>query len=498
MTNKFIELIETDIKSSRNGKLDTLKNRIIEIQRILSISLAYVDDLLEGLNFCLEACLQVSGMDCGGIYLFDDTTGNLNLMVHKGFKKDFVNSILSYDKNSKNVGFVKKRKPIYTLEKKLNQLFTEEQKNEGLKALATIPFFDKLELIGCINIASHRFDKFNVLSRMAIETIAAQTGNVIARLKAMQALQESEEHLKSLMLNAENFAIYRLSTSGANPHKLGVVFVSPSIVDIMGLARPLDFETWFENIHDGDKERIIKANLQAFQTNQFDEVFKIYHPQKKEHRWIHSISKGICNKKGETEFVNGIMIDITQNKIVENDLTEKESELKKKTNKLEEINLALKVMLDKRQSDRMDLQNYIWSNVNELIIPYIHKLRETDHNETQQLFIDIIESNINKIISPFSFKLSSHHYGLTPTEIKIADLIRQGKKTKEIAKIRNISYKTVEVHRMNIRKKIGIKNKKSNLQTHLNILMQSTSHQPTSRKRNDVSILYNSSSMTFP
>ena len=475
-----------------------LEKRIIDIQRILSISLANVDDLLEGLNFCLEACLQVSGMDCGGIYLFDDTTGNLNLMVHKGLSKDFVNSILTYDKNTNNVLLVKEGKPIYTLVNQIDLVLKKEQQNEGLKALANIPLFDKLKVIGCINIASHQFEDFNFSSRMAIETIAAQAGNVIARLKATKALQESEAHLKSLMLNAENFAIYRLSTSGANPHKLAVVFVSPSIVDIMGLSRPHDFETWFENIHDGDRERIIKASLQAFQTHQFDEVFKIYHPQKKEHRWIHSMSKGICNKKGETEFVNGIMIDITQNKIVENDLIEKENELKQKTNKLEEINLALKVMLDKRQSDRMDLQNYIFSNVKKLIIPYIHKLRETDHNETQQLFIDIIESNINKIISPFSFKLSSHHYGLTPTEIKIADLIRQGKKTKEIATIRNISYKTVEVHRMNIRKKIGIKNKKSNLQTHLNILMQSTSNQPTSRNRNDVSILFNSSSITFP
>lgn len=478
MTNKFKELIETDIKSSQNGKLDTLTKRIIDIQRILSISLAYVDDFLEGLNFCFEACLQVSGMDCGGIYLFDDTTGNLNLMVHKGLKKDFVNSILTHDKNSKNVLFVKEGKPIYTLANQLNLLLNQKQQNEGLKTLATIPLFDKLKVIGCINIGSHRFAKFNVSSRMAIETIAAQAGNVIARLKATQALKESEEHLTSLMLNAENFAIYRLATSDTNPHKLKVIFVSPSIVDIMGLTNPHIFETWFDNIHDDDRKRIIKASLQAFQTHKFNEVIKIYHPQKKENRWVHSISKGIYNKEGETKFVNGIMIDITQRKRFENDLMKKEKELKDKTIKLEEMNLTLKVMLEKREKDKIDIQEKILSNVKKLIIPYIQNLREIKHNENRNLFIDIIESNINKIISPFSYKLSSKNFGLTPTELKIADLIRQGKKTKEIAKIKNISYKTVEVHRMNIRKKIGIKNKKSNLQTHLRILMESKNIQP--------------------
>jgi PAS domain S-box-containing protein len=305
---------------------------------------------------------------------------------------------------------------------------------------------------------------------MAIEAIAAQAGSVIARLKATQALKDSEEHLSSLMLNAENYAIYRLATSDTNPHKLKVVFVSPSIVDIMGITSPNVFERWFENIHDDDKERIIEASLKAFHTHKFNEVFKIYHPQSKGYRWIHSISNGIYNQKGETKFVNGIMIDITQRKILENSLIKKEIELEEKTIKLKEINLALKVMLDKRSKDKIDLQENVFHNVKELIIPYIQKLKKIKNNDNSTLFIDIIESNINEIISPFSHRLSSKDFGLTPTELKIADLIRQGKNTKEIAKIRNTAYKTVEVQRTNIRKKIGIKNKKGNLQTHLKIL----------------------------
>jgi hypothetical protein len=142
MTNKFKELFTLNNRSCQNDKIDsihTLETRIIEEQRILSISLANTDNLLYGLKLCLESCLKVSGMDCGGIYIFDDTTGNLSLRVHKGLKKDFVNSALVHDKDSPNVSLVKKGKPIYTLTKQLKVVLNKDQHNEGLKTLATIP-----------------------------------------------------------------------------------------------------------------------------------------------------------------------------------------------------------------------------------------------------------------------------------------------------------------------------------------------------------------------
>ena len=291
-------------------------------------------------------------------------------------------------------------------------------------------------------------------------------------------LKETEKNVKSLMINAKYFTIYRLATSDTNPHNLKVVFVSPSIIDIMGVTDPNVFETWFENIHEDDRERIIKASLEAFETGKFNEIIKIYHPLKKEIRWIHSISNGIKNKKGETTVVNGIIIDITQQKLVENALVEKEKELRKKSIKLEDINFTLNILLDKREKDKIVLQEQVLSNVNKLIIPYIKKLRESNHNETKKTFINLIESNLNQIVSPFSYKLSLKYYNLSPTELQIADLIRNGKTTREISKIRNVSYKTVEVHRVNIRKKIGIKNKKVNLQTYLSILMETEKINP--------------------
>jgi DNA-binding CsgD family transcriptional regulator len=63
--------------------------------------------------------------------------------------------------------------------------------------------------------------------------------------------------------------------------------------------------------------------------------------------------------------------------------------------------------------------------------------------------------------------LSSKYLKLTPTEIRVANLVKEGKTTKDIAEIMNLAKKTIDSYRENIRRKLGLKNKKTNLRTHL-------------------------------
>jgi len=106
-------------------------------------------------------------------------------------------------------------------------------------------------------------------------------------------------------------------------------------------------------------------------------------------------------------------------------------------------------------------------NIKELVVPYLEKLKKNKLDEKQEVYVNILESNLNDIISPFSHRLSSKYMNFTPTEIQIANLLRQGKTSKEIAELTNSSPKAVAFHRENIRRKLGLNNKKINLKSYL-------------------------------
>jgi PAS domain S-box-containing protein len=158
---------------------------------------------------------------------------------------------------------------------------------------------------------------------------------------------------------------------------------------------------------------------------------------------------------------------ISERKRVEKKLLTKEKELKNKNTELQEFNTALKVLLKQRDKDREQLGENIIRNVKELVLPYLEKVKKDKNKCNQTVYFDIIESNLRDIISPFGANLKKKYYNLTPAEIRIADFIKHGKTTKEIADILNLSPKTVEYHRDNIRTKFQIKNKKISLRTHL-------------------------------
>ena len=121
----------------------------------------------------------------------------------------------------------------------------------------------------------------------------------------------------------------------------------------------------------------------------------------------------------------------------------------------------------KRERDKIELEENVLSNVKYSIDPYIQKLKKNNLNNNQKNILNIIEKNLNEIVSPMANKLLTDYNNLTPKEIQIANLIKAGKTTKEIAEIEGLSAKTIEFHRNNLREKLGLKNKKINLRSHL-------------------------------
>ena len=141
--------------------------------------------------------------------------------------------------------------------------------------------------------------------------------------------------------------------------------------------------------------------------------------------------------------------------------------LELKIKSLEELNKGMDTLLDKKEKDKKEIENNIVSNVKMLVTPYLEKIKKTELDDQQKVLVGIIESNIKEIISPFYRKMSMKELNFTPMEIQISNLIIQGASSKKIGKIINISSRTVDTHRKNIRKKIGLDQKRANLRSYL-------------------------------
>ncbi len=167
------------------------------------------------------------------------------------------------------------------------------------------------------------------------------------------------------------------------------------------------------------------------------------------------------------QFSESLKTEIVERKEAEKKLRKRERELKIKSNNLQEVNTAMKVLLDQREQDRREVEETVMNNVKELLAPYLERLKKTKLNDVQLAHVRVLETNLDNIVSPFLKTLHSRYLNLTPKEIRVASLIKEGRTTKEIAELLGMSVAAVDFHRNNIRKKLGLRNKKANLVSHL-------------------------------
>lgn len=134
---------------------------------------------------------------------------------------------------------------------------------------------------------------------------------------------------------------------------------------------------------------------------------------------------------------------------------------------LEETNEALKTLLARGEDDKKLVEDRIKSNVKELVLPYVEKLKLTGLNIEQQTYLEIIETTVKNVFSSFLQKITSKQYHFTPKEIQVATLIREGKTTKQIADIMKVTRSAIGLHRHHIRNKLGLGKAKVNLRSYL-------------------------------
>ena len=175
---------------------------------------------------------------------------------------------------------------------------------------------------------------------------------------------------------------------------------------------------------------------------------------------------------GEQKRLLGIFRDISRRRQLETELREAEKrqlsmEIEIQRSELEKINAALAMMLDHARKVEADIKERVTANIRHVILPVIDMLKKQKLPPEAATLVSLLENSTRELAHPLASRLDSPLLCLTTREMQFALLIREGKTTKDIMEILSLSFQTVQSHRNNLRRKLGIRNKKINLQTYL-------------------------------
>ena len=234
-------------------------------------------------------------------------------------------------------------------------------------------------------------------------------------------------------------------------------------------------EGWARLLHPNDLDGVM-AQRQAHLNGETPRYEAEYRMKNNAGHWQWILSRGQVvdrDEKGTATRIIGTHTDITRLKAVEMELNNAKEGLEQRvstrTAELHETNIALRVLLKKREEDKEIMAEQVLANAAKLVLPFLDRLAAGRLTEQQHTLISILKTNISELTLPFSRNFSSMLARLTPTEIQIANLIKQGKPTKEIADTLNLSPGTVSIHRKNIRKKLNLTHQKVNLRSVLSL-----------------------------
>ncbi len=167
---------------------------LIESQRDLGIFLSSTHNLKSALEYILETAIKIKEVDCGGIYLVDEATKSLDLIVHKGLGESFVKSVSHFDSTTPEWNLVFKGKSVFTRYPEKLKKSKRSKVSEGLKELMVVPVFYEKQIVAVLNLGSHQYKKISIKSKSSMEAIASRIGAVISRLKIEAEFRRNAYH----------------------------------------------------------------------------------------------------------------------------------------------------------------------------------------------------------------------------------------------------------------------------------------------------------------
>ncbi|MCK4763379.1 MAG: PAS domain S-box protein [Candidatus Aminicenantes bacterium] len=342
--NKNGKINETR-SSSTDSPGDKKIEKLFRVQRDLAIALSTEVSFDDGLKLCLDAALEASEMDCGGIYLVDENSGAIDMAYHKGLPAAFIEATGHYDADADHAKLVMAGKPVYGQFEKIDITLTERERIEHLYAIAVLPISYKDKILGCMNVASHSLDDVPVFSRNALETITAQIGGAIVNLRIEEELRESEKKFSNAFRSGASLMAISFLDSGEfiDVNEMFLQTLGYEKSEVIGKSSAeLDFYVDYSR-----KEAIV----QSVREKDFVKNFEIAVRTKKGEIREGLYSAGVFEYRGR-ECLLTIMNDVTDQKRAEADLQkahdrlelrvqERTAELKKARDQLETANKGL-------------------------------------------------------------------------------------------------------------------------------------------------------------
>ncbi len=297
----------------------------------------------------------------------------------------------------------------------------------------------------------------------AIETMQ----DITALRVAEKALVASEIHYR-LLFDYANDAILILKRGNISLCNRKALDLFMRSHKEMGGAAPLDLSPAVQP--NGEPSNVAAAKKIAMVLKDEPLVFEWRFLRKNGSPVDTEVSLTRFTVDGDVQVI-AIVRDISERKKMICALEKREKELDEKNRNLEKINLALKAALDHRETEKRAVETHLLINLKRRIFPYLETLNNANLDPDVRTYLNIIETNLNDMVSRLSTTVFSKYIDFTPAEIRIADLIREGQNTKEIAALPGLSPSSVKWHRKNIRKKLGLTNNRTmNLYTYLNSL----------------------------
>jgi len=244
-------------------------NKGLLAQRDLSLELSGMTSLDEALEACMMTVIGISGMDCGTMYLVDKDSGNVQLVYATGLSSDFVETISRQKRNIMMSPMVT-GKPLYIQSQDVDIPLQDAREREGLRAMAFIPIRHHDKVIGYDSIGTHVADEIPHTCRCMLVTIAATTGNAIARIQMEEGLRESERRYRSL------YSMVRLMCDNvpdliwSKDLDKKFIFANKSICDKLLNAKDTDEPIGKTDIYFADRER--KSHPDYDQWHTFGEI----------------------------------------------------------------------------------------------------------------------------------------------------------------------------------------------------------------------------------